>query len=209
MFLRLIPAFFLVLGLVQAGHEKGKEKPKEAPKPSPDADLVAFAKDLDAGGKDKIADIVHAFAQKHGAKDKAVTMTSADKKVHVVIGAPGSEKSPNAADVEFKAEGTQYNVAVGGKGGDAKADAGGNGASIKLNGKAGGKTYLFAGDGGSGAKKGGKGGSVWTGKDWAAGDNVATAGKGGSPGGEMGEVGAEPKAEPPKNEPPKNEPPKK
>ena len=94
-----LPAFFLVLGLVQAGHEKGKEKPKEAPKPSPDADLVAFAKDLDAGGKDKIADIVHAFAQKHGAKDKAVTMTSADKKVHVVIGAPGSEKSPNAADV--------------------------------------------------------------------------------------------------------------
>jgi hypothetical protein len=186
MFLRLIPAFVLVLGLVQAGHDKGKEKPKETPKPSPDADLVAFAKDLDGAGKDKIADIVHAFAQKHGSKDKAVTMTSADKKVHVVIGAPGSEKSPNAADVDFKAEGTQYNVAVGGKGGDAKADAGGNGASIKLNGKSAGKTYLFGGDGGSGAKKGGKGGSVWTGKDWAgatsprparAGARAATAGK--------------------------------
>ena len=193
MFTRLLPLFVLALGFVQGGHDKAKEKPKEAPKPSPDADLVALAKDLDAGGKDKIADIVHAFAMKHGAKDKAVTMTSTDKKVHVVLGAPGSDKSPNAADVEFKAEGSQYNIAVGGKGGDAKADNGGNGASIKLNGKAAGKTYLFAGDGGSGTKKGGKGGSVWTGKDWTAGDNVAQAGKGGTPGGDMGEVGAEPK----------------
>ena len=198
MFTRLLPLFVLALGLVQGGHDKAKEKPKEAPKPSPDADLVAFAKDLDAGGKDKIADIVHAFAMKHAAKDKAVTMTSADKKVHVVLGASGNDKSPNAPDVEFKAEGTQYNVAVGGKGGDAKADAGGNGGSIKFNGKAAGKTYLFGGDGGSGAKTGGKGGSVWTGKDWAAGDNVAMAGKGGSPGGANGEVAAEPKAEPKK-----------
>lgn len=200
MFTRLLPLFVLALGLIQGGHDKTKEKAKEpAAKPSPDADLVALAKDLDAGGKDKVADIVHAFAMKHAAKDKAVTMTSADKKVHVVLGAPGSEKSPNAADVEFKAEGTQYNIAVGGKGGDAaKADNGGNGGSIKLNGKAAGKTYLFGGDGGAGAKKGGKGGSVWTGKDWAAGDNVATAGKGGSPGGEAGEVGAEPKADPKK-----------
>ncbi len=193
MLTRLLPLFVLALGLLQGGHDKSKDKAKEpAAKPSPDADLVALAKDLDAGGKDKVADIVHAFAQKHAAKDKAVTMTSADKKVHVVLGAPGSDKSPNAADIEFKAEGTQYNVVVGGKGGDAKADNGGNGASIKINGKPAGKTYAFAGDGGSGTKKGGKGGSVWTGKDWGA-DNVATAGKGGAPGGEMGEVGAEPK----------------
>jgi hypothetical protein len=200
MFTRLLPLFVLALGLIQGGHDKTKDKAKEpAAKPSPDADLVALAKDLDAGGKDKVAEIVHAFAQKHAAKDKAVTMTSADKKVHVVLGAPGSEKSPNAPDVDFKAEGTQYNIAVGGKGGDAaKADNGGTGGSIKLSGKAAGKTYLFGGDGGAGAKKGGKGGSVWTGKDWAAGDNVATGGKGGSPGGEMGEVGAEPKAEPKK-----------
>jgi hypothetical protein len=194
MFTRLLPLFVLALGLIQGGHDKSKDKAKEPAKTSPDADLVALAKDLDAGGKDKVADIVHAFAQKHAAKDKAVTMTSADKKVHVVLGAPGSDKSPNAADVEFKAEGTQYNIAVGGKGGDAaKADNGGNGGSIKLNGKAAGKTYLFGGEGGAGAKKGGRGGSVWTGKDWAAAENVAQAGKGGAPGGEMGEVGAEPK----------------
>jgi len=193
MFTRLLPLFVLALGFLQGGHDKTKEKAKEPPKPSPDADLVALAKDLDAGGKDKVADIVHSFAMKHAAKDKAVTMTSADKKVHVVLGAPGSDKSPNAPDVEFKAEGTQYNIAVGGKGGDAKADAGGNGGSIKLSGKPVGKTYLFGGEGGGGAKKGGKGGSVWTGKDWAAGDNVTQAGKGGSPGGEAGEVGAEPK----------------
>jgi hypothetical protein len=123
--------------------------------------------------------------------------------VHVDSGAPGGAPPPHAADVDFKAEGTQYNVAVGGKGGDAKADAGGNGASIKLNGKSAGKTYLFGGDGGSGAKKGGKGGSVWTGKDWAGADNVATAGKGGSPGGDGGEVGAEPKPAEPKPEPKK------
>jgi hypothetical protein len=208
MFTRLLPLFVLALGLVQGGHDKTKEKPKEPPKPSPDADLVAFAKDLDGAAKDKIADVVHAFAQKHMSRDKAVTMTSADKKVHVVIGAPGSEKSANAADVEFKAEGTQYNVAVGGKGADAKTDNGGNGASIKLNGKAAGKTILIAGDGGSGAKKGGKGGSVWTGKDFGA-DNVATAGKGGSPGGEMGEVGAEPKGAEPKPAEPKPAEPKK
>src|SRR5215831_16304133 len=146
MFTRLLPLFVLALGFLQGGHDKSKDKAKETPKPSPDADLVALAKDLDAGGKDKVADIVHAFAQKHAAKDKAVTMTSADKKVHVVLGAPGSEKSPNAADVEFKAEGTQYNIAVGGKGGDAaKADNGGNGGSIKLTGKPAGKTYLFGG----------------------------------------------------------------
>jgi hypothetical protein len=191
MLIQLLSAVLLVLGLSNAIQAK---TPDKTPKSSVDADLVALAKDLDKADKKDVAALLYAFASKHApAKDKIAVLLSADKKVCVAIGATGTEKSPNGADVEFTPTGTQYNIAVGGKGFDSKTGDGANGGSVTLKAKSQGKCILLGGEGGKGAdakapdkgKKGGTGGSVWHGDNLKAEDSAigGKGGLGGSPGG--------------------------
>jgi hypothetical protein len=208
MVLRFLPSV-LLLSLFLSSQEKTKE-----PKADTAADLAALMKDLEKAEKEKVPEIVQAFAQKHRpSKDKVSVLTSADKKIHVAIGANGSEKSPDGADVEFTPLGSAYNLAVGGQGFDSPSGDGGNGGSVVLKAKTKGITVLIGGRGGKGAdgkakesgKNGGNGGNVWFGKhlrdgDRAIGGSAGVAGNGGEGGGAGGSGGRAGSAGP---EPPK------
>jgi len=198
----IVPVLLLCLGTVLTVEDKPKAKdPKTI-----DAELAALAKDLDAAEKDQIAEKVRAFAREHApAKGKAAVLLSKDKKVHVVIGAPATEKDPSSADVEFKPEGTQYSIAVGGKGFDAKSGQGGTGGTVTLEAKSKSKCILIGGEGGHGADvkeperggKGGRGGNVWYGDylkegDLAVGGSGGQAGSPGGAGGDGGDCGPKP-----------------
>jgi hypothetical protein len=198
MLTQLLPVLLLLLGPSNAIQAKPPEK---TPKASIDTELAALAKDLDKADKKEVSELLYAFARKHlPAEDKIALLLSADKKVCVAIGATGTEKSPNGADVEFTPTGTQYNIAVGGKGFDSKTGDGPNGGTVTLKAKSQGRCILLGGEGGKGAdakapdtgKKGGTGGCVWFGENLKAEDSAigGKGGLGGSPGGGGGDGGA-------------------
>jgi hypothetical protein len=191
MLTQLLPVLLFLLGPSNAIQAK---TPDKAPKASIDTELAALAKDLDKADKKDVSELLYAFARKHlPTKDKVAVFVSADKKICVAIGATGTEKSPNGADVEFTPTGTQYNIAVGGKGFDSKTGDGPNGGSVTLKAKSQGKCILLGGAGGNGAdakapdkgKKGGTGGNVWYGDNLKPEDSAlgGKGGLGGSPGG--------------------------
>lgn len=198
-------------GQQKGGQEKGaKEQGAQDSKGKVDvqAELAALPEQIAKAGKDtaKIAAIVTAFAERHRPdKMPVAVLLSTDKKVCVAIGSNGSDKEPAAPTVEFKPVGTVLNVAVGGRGFDAKTVDGGSGGTVVQKAAGKGTTILVGGVGGKGGdgvdgkqegsgvgRKGGDGGNVWFGG--FSGEGVVgvggEGGRGGNPGGTGGAGGS-------------------
>jgi len=167
-------------------------------------------KALDAAEKDAVGALLSEFAKKHRpAKGNSTVLVSKDKTISVAVGANGTEKSPNAPELELDPVGTKYDIAIGGNGSDAKTGTGGRGGDVALKSRTKAKVFLLGGNGGKGAKgksneigkPGGDGGSAWF--DEPLEDGLAMPGHGGDggqgglgaaggPGGKGGATGARP-----------------